>query len=61
MYSKSDNIEIVISSEEDEALKELFDSLKVNIKIIVFNSGESVFNYLHELSYKCHKINLNHL
>ena len=27
MYSKSDNIEIVISSEEDEALKELFDSL----------------------------------
>ena len=28
MHSKSDNIEIVINDEEDEVIKELFDSLK---------------------------------
>ena len=28
MYSKSDNIEIMINDEADEVIKELFDSLK---------------------------------
>ena len=28
MHSKSDNIEIMISNEADEVIKELFDSLK---------------------------------
>ena len=34
IHSKSDNIEIMINDEADEAIKELFDSLKNNIKII---------------------------
>ena len=34
MHSKSDNIEIMINDEADEVVKELFDSLKIDIKII---------------------------
>ena len=55
MHSKSDSIEIMINNEE------LFDSLKnrhqnnlESIKAIEF-----VFDYVHLLCYKCHKINPN--
>ena len=34
MHSKNDNIEIMINDEVDEVVKELFDSLKIDIKII---------------------------
>ena len=34
MHSKSDNIEIMINGEADEFRKGLFDSLKIDIKII---------------------------
>ena len=34
MHSKSDNIEIMINDEVDEVIKKLFDSLKIEIKII---------------------------
>ena len=34
MYSKLDNIEIMMNDKVDEVMKELFDSLKSNIKII---------------------------
>ena len=34
MHSKSHNIEIMINDEADEVIKELFDSLKIGIKII---------------------------
>ena len=34
MHSKSNNIEIIINDEADEVIKELFDSLKIDIKVI---------------------------
>ena len=34
MYSKSDNIEIMINDEANNAIKELFESLKKYIKTI---------------------------
>ena len=34
MHSKNDNIEIMINDDVDEVVKELFDSLKIDIKII---------------------------
>ena len=34
MHSKSDNIQIMINDEVDEVIKKLFDSPKINIKII---------------------------
>ena len=61
MDSKSDNIEIMINDEADEDIKELFDSLKNRYQ----NNLESmkgsgfVFDYVHLLYYKCHKINPN--
>ena len=62
MYSKSDNIEIVINDEADEVIKERFVSFKnryqINFKSM--KSSEFIFHYVHILYYKCHKINLNH-
>ena len=51
----------MINDEADEVKKELFDSLK---KIYQNNSesmkdSEFVFDYVHLLCYKCHKINPN--
>ena len=34
MHSKSDNKENMINDEVDEVIKEVFDSLKIDIKII---------------------------
>ena len=34
MHSKSYNIEIMINDDGDQAIKELLDSLKIDIKII---------------------------
>ena len=62
MYSKSDNIEIVISDEGDEVIKELFDSLKNRYQsnLESMKGSEFVFNYVHLMDYKSHKINANH-
>ena len=72
MHSKSNNIEIVNSYEADEAIKELFDSLKnryqieLNIKIDKKQNLESIkgseifFDYVHLLYYNCHNMNPNH-
>ena len=61
MHSKSDNIEIMINDEADEVIKELFDSLKNrdqnNLKSM--KGSVFVFNYVHLMYYKCHKVNLN--
>ena len=58
MHSKSDNIEIMIN---DETIKELFDSLKKryqnNLKLL--KGREFVFDYVHLLYYKCHKVSPN--
>ena len=61
MHSKSDNIEIMINDEADEVIKELFDSLKNRYQnnLESMKGSEFVFDYVHLMYYKCHKINLN--
>ena len=34
MHSKSDNIEIMMNDEADQVMKEMSDSLKIDIKVI---------------------------
>ena len=55
------NIEIIINDEADEAIKELFDSLKNRYQnnLESMKGSEFVFDYVHLLYYKCHKINSN--
>ena len=62
MYSKSDNIEIMINDEAEEAMKKLFDSPKNRYQnnLESMNGSKFVSDYVHLLYYKCHKINLNH-
>ena len=58
MYSKGDNIKIMIIEQADEVIKELFDSRK-NIhqkNLESMKVSEFVFDYTHLLYYKCHKI-----
>ena len=54
-------MEIMINDEADEITKELFDALKNkhrnNLESI--KGSAFVFNYVHLLYYKCHKINPN--
>ena len=62
MHSKSDyNIEIMINDEEDEVVKQLFDSLKNRYQnnLESMKGSEFVFVYVHLLYYKYHKINHN--
>ena len=61
MYSKSDNIEIMISDETDELIKELFDSLKNRNQnnLESMKGSEFVFHCIQFLYYKSHKINPN--
>ena len=60
MHSKSDNIKIMISDEENEVIK-LFDSLKNRYQnnLESMKDSEFVFDYIQLLYYKCHKINPN--
>ena len=63
MHSKIDNIEIMINCKADKVIEELFDSL-----IKEFENGleklmkcsDFIFDCVHLLYYKCHKINPNH-
>ena len=61
MHSKCDNIEIMISDETDDVIKELFDSLKSRYQnnLESMKESEFVFDYVHLLCYKFHKINPN--
>ena len=61
MHAKSDNLEIMIKDEADEAIKELFDSVKNRYQnsLQSVKGSEFVFNYVHLLYHKCHKINPN--
>ena len=61
MHSKSDNIEIMINDEADEVIKVLLDSLKNRYQknLESMKGSEFVFNYVHLLYYKFHKINPN--
>ena len=62
MHSKSDKREIMINDVADEAIEELFKSLQNRYQN---NLGESmsgsefIFDYVHLLYYKLHKINPN--
>ena len=61
VYSKIDNIEIMMNDEANEVIEELSDSLKNRYQ----NNSESMkgselaFDYVHFLYYKCHKIKPN--
>ena len=48
MHSKSDNIEIIISDEGGEAIKELFDSLKKRYQndLESMKGSDFVFDYI---------------
>ena len=61
MHWKSENIEIIINDEVDEVIKELLDSLKNRFQnnFGSIKGSEFVFDYVHLLYYKCHKINPN--
>ena len=61
MYSKIDNIEIMINDGADEVIKELFDSLKNRYQnnLESVKGSEFVFNYVHLLYHKYHKMNPN--
>ena len=58
---KGDNIEIMISDEADEVVKEVFDSLKNRYQnnLEPMKGSEFIFDYIQLLCYKCHKINAN--
>ena len=61
MMKESDNIKIIINDEADEAIEELFKSLKNRYQnnLESMKGSEFVFDYVHLLYYKCNKINLN--
>ena len=61
MHSKSDTIEIMINDRADEVIKYFFTSLKNRYQndLESMKGSEFVFDYVHLLYYKCHKINLN--
>ena len=62
MHSKSDNIETIMNDKADEFIEELVESLKKRYQNKLEESmkgNKFVFDYVHLLYYKCHKINAN--
>ena len=62
MHTKSDNIEIMMGSEADDIIKELFESLLQKIQKELkekMRGSEFVFDSLDLLHYNLHKISLN--
>ena len=63
MHSKSDNKEIETNEKADEVIEKLFKFLlsryQNNLEISMRGSG-FIFDCVHVLYYKCHKINPNH-
>ena len=55
MHSKSNNIEIMINNKTNEVIKDLLQSLLS--KYLNIKGSELVFDCVHLLYYKCHKIN----
>ena len=56
MYTKSDNIEIIIGNKTDEIIEELFESFFAKISRRI---SEFFFDSVDSLYYKLHKISLN--
>ena len=62
IHSKGDNIVIIMNDEADEFIKELFQSCRKRYQNKLEESlkdSEFLFDYVHLLYYKCHKINPN--
>ena len=62
MHSKSDNIEIMIQDKADEIIEKPFESLLKKYQIgleLSMKGSDFIFDCVHLLHYKCHKINLN--
>ena len=62
MHSKSDNVEIISHDKVDEVIEQLFEPLLSRYQIeskTLMKGSKFVFDYVHLLYYKCHKINLN--
>ena len=60
MHSKCCNMEIMINDKADEVAEEMFESLRnryQNNLEKLMKGSEFVFDYVHLLYYKCHKIN----
>ena len=60
MHSKSDNIEIMINDKASEVIEELFQSFLSRYQIGLERSmrgSDFIFDCVHLLYYKCHKIN----
>ena len=59
IQSKSDKIEIIISDDVDEIIKELFGSIKTRCQsdLESIKNGELVFDYVKLIYYQCHKMN----
>ena len=59
MHSKNDQIEIMISDKADEVIEELsqlpFSRYQIQLETSM-KIGDFIFNYVHLLYYKCHKI-----
>ena len=57
MHSKSDKTETMMNDEADEAIEELFESLKIrsqnNLEELM-KISEFVFDYVHLMYHKCH-------
>ena len=61
-HSKRDNAEIIINDKADEVLENIFDSLIKKYQIRLEKSmrgSDFIFDCVHVLYYKCHKINPN--
>ena len=64
MHSRSDNKKIMINDIAEEIVEELLQPLVFRYQIELETSmkgilKEFVFDYVHLLYYKCHKINMN--
>ena len=63
MHSKSDNIETMINDKADKVIERLFKSLTKKYQIGLEKSirgSDFLFNCVHLLYYKRHKVNLNY-
>ena len=64
MHLKSDNIGIMINDKVVEVIEKLFESLLSRYQVGLVESmkvSHFVFDYIHLLHFKCHKMNQNHV
>ena len=64
MYSKSDNIEIMINDKADEVIEELFQSLLFKYQVgleISMRGSDFIFGCVYLLYYKYHQINFKRI